>query len=174
MAYVPPHLRRRLTKTKTTYEQQFPELSTSNKTTTNASTMNYNDAAKVALIKNEDPAVEVDLLPEGWIKLEKQHRQNKNIEGLPIFNTMEEEHTYYMSALQPLVERWENYLQEYIILNGHHPEAYYKCDKEPIDDYEFSESEYDEESDSDEEMVDSDGEPYSEHDDIGDKRFMTI
>ena len=65
-------------------------------------------------------------------------------------------------------------LQEYIILNGHHPEAYYKCDKEPIDDYEFSESEYDEESDSDEEMVDSDGEPYSEHDDIGDKRFMTI
>tara|TARA_A100001015_G_scaffold311193_1_gene413958 strand:- start:170 stop:694 length:525 start_codon:yes stop_codon:yes gene_type:complete len=174
MAYVPPHLRRRANKPKTTYEQQFPKLSSSNNTTTNASAMNYNDAAKVALIENEGPGVEGDLLPEGWIKLEKQHRRNKSIEGLPIFNTMEEEHMYYMNALKPLVERWENYLQEYIMLNGYHPEAYYKCEKQPIDDYEYSDSEDDEDSGSDEEMVDSDGEPYSEHDDIGDKRFMTI
>ena len=174
MAYVPPHLRRRATKPKTNYEQQFPELSCSNNTTTNVSVMNYNDAAKVALIENESPAVVENLLPEGWIKLKKQHRRNKSIEGLPIFDTMEEEHMYYTNALRPLVERWENYLQEYIMRNGHHPEAYYTHNEEPIDDYEYSDSEDDEDSGSDEEMVDSDGEPYNEFDDVGDKRFMTI
>lgn len=174
MAYVPPHLRRRATKPKTTYEQQFPVLSYSNNISTNASTMNYNGAAKLALIEIEDAVDEVDFLPEGWIKLEKQSQQNKGVEAPLTFNTTEEEHMYYMNALQPLVDRWENYLQEYIMLNGHHPEAYYKCDKEPIDDYEYSDSEDDEDSVSDEEMVDSDGEPYNEHDDIGDKRFMTI
>lgn len=174
MAYVPPHLRTRSNKPKTTYAQQFPELSDSNNISTNASTMNYNGAAKLALIEIEDPVDEVDLLPEGWVKLEKQSQQNKSVEAPLTFNTTEEEHMYYMSALQPLVERFENYLQAYIMLNGHHPEAYYKCDEQLIDDYEYSDNEYDEDSESDEEMVDSDGEPYNEQDDIGDKRFMTI
>ncbi len=188
MAYVPPHLRVKMEKSddnKQSYKDAFPELSISNKLSPVKMDKNisYTNAAKMALIETETEKKDEEVLPIGWIKLDKKSYLSKKTEKIetettdetPQENTMtkEEIHLYYQKALQPLVDKWDRELQAYIDVNGHHPEAYYECKDLPIEeDYYVSESESEDESDSDD-YVDSDGEMTNDFDLI-DKRFMTI
>ena len=188
MAYVPPHLRVKSKKTqdnKESYKDAFPELSISNKLSPVKMDKNisYTSAAKMALIEIEPEKNDEEVLPIGWIKLDKKSYLSKKTEKIetetsnetPEENTMtkEEIHLYYQKALQPLVNKWDRELQAYIDVNGHHPEAYYECKDLPIeDDYYMSESDSEDESDSDV-YVDSDGEMTNDFDLI-DKRFMSI
>ena len=83
MAYVPPHLRAKMEKSddnKQSYKDAFPELSISNKLSPVKMDKNisYTNAAKMALIETETEKNDEEVLPIGWIKLDKKSYLSKN------------------------------------------------------------------------------------------------